>query len=243
MRKKGILVLVTMLCLTLVTAGVSFAVSPMEQAKIIAGEQFSQGWELFSSETWDTLGFDSLEQAQKAHLGSEPVMFKQINLEEFDKTIPVKDQLNEIPKYYFPIIADGKIIADFEVRLDDGEWEVGRIGGKLCNRLDKVAKANGIAIDDCSVVNCTTNKIFIANINGKEKAIKYTGEMESLIMNYSSADLVRECAEAYQKLNTEKNLNPEEIVVYDNTAQYYKSEFYQKDTITERLIRFIKYYV
>lgn len=72
--KKIKLILAAVMCLSLLTAGIVYAVSPLEQAKVAAHEEFSRGWKSFSAETWDGLGFTSFEQAQSAYIGETPIV-------------------------------------------------------------------------------------------------------------------------------------------------------------------------
>lgn len=151
----------------------------------------------------------------------------------------------EIPRYVFPVLANGEIITDIEIRLKDGQWKVGAIGGKLNKRVYEVAEANKIDINQCKVVKCPLEKIIIAEIDGEEKAINYSGERKPLIMNSSYLDKSKEYLENLKKLsekNTEEEISPEDVFLSNGTSSLLES-FKQEDNIPKRLLEFIYYHV
>ena len=240
MKKISIYTLVALLLLSITVGGV-YAVSPQQQAFIVANDTFEQGWSYLCAESWESLGFENESQGEKAYLGEQIWKVYQIDPQSYSPDQLITEQIEERPLFYMPVMADGKIITDLEVTLVDGDWRIVALGGHLCKMANIVFKENNLKQTDCKIVASPLQKNFITVRDGKEIGIPYGRDKESADMNISNINDLKEKLMLDKTNYNNNNVNPEQ-------TRYGKLDFSfsdQKQTtsIFTRLARFVSFYL
>ena len=166
MNNKSFIGICLILVITLLTAGISYAVSPEEQARICAEENIDNYLAMIEGCALD-FHFESEEDLGKAILGT-PIRHISIEISDFDSDLPLQEQAEQSGFYHFPVIVDGKIITDFTVCLQDGIWKPVDIGGHLCMEIDDVTTKNDISYDDSTILNFAGEMYVIVEKSGKK---------------------------------------------------------------------------
>lgn len=105
-----------MVVAALLIAGISYAVSPEEQAKICAQENLPNYLRMIADD-YKNFHFSSKEDLTRASLG-EPIPNVRIGMKELDMNKTLKDQAEPYPFYVFPVMVDNKAVTDFTVVLE-----------------------------------------------------------------------------------------------------------------------------
>ncbi|MDD4563015.1 MAG: hypothetical protein PHW39_08080, partial [Syntrophomonadaceae bacterium] len=92
MKKISMYTLVAFLLLS-ITAGGVYAVSPQQQAFIVANDTFEQGWSNLCAESWESLGFENESQGKKAYLGEQIWKVYQIDPQSYSPDQLITEQI------------------------------------------------------------------------------------------------------------------------------------------------------
>lgn len=159
-------VLSLLLVILLLISGISYAVSPQEQAKICAEENLSKYLNMVG-DAYSDFHFSSREDLAKASLG-EPIPNVRIEMEEFDEEKTFKKQAEPFAFYVFPVLVDGKPVTDFTVSLEDGKWKPLDIGGHLSTVIYDMAKKDKYKPEDSIVLRFMGETFVLVNQDGQE---------------------------------------------------------------------------
>lgn len=166
MRTRLIFILSFVVVAALLIAGISYAVSPEEQAKICAQENLPHYLKMIADD-YQNFHFPSKEDLARAYLG-EPIPNVRIGMKELDMNKTLKDQAEPYPFYVFPVMVDNKAVTDFTVVLDRGKWKPVDIGGNLSAIIEEVAMQNGLAPGTSLILRFAGETFVIVSKNGQE---------------------------------------------------------------------------
>jgi hypothetical protein len=166
LKTKLIIILSLVLATVLLIAGISYAVSPEEQAKICAQESLPSYLESIR-DIHKEFHFSSQEDLTKARLG-EPIHYVRIGLDEFAATKTLKHQTQPFPFYLFPVVVDGKAVTDFTVVLENGKWQPVTIGGNMSTIIEDMATQNELASGSSVILIFAGQTFVITNKDGQE---------------------------------------------------------------------------
>lgn len=166
MKTRLILILSFVLVAALLIAGISYAVSPEEQAKICAQENLPKYLGMIADD-YNNFHFSSQEDLAGAYLG-EPIPNVRIGIKELDTNKMLKDQAEPYPFYVFPVMVDNKAVTDFTVVLEKGKWKPVDIGGNLSAIIEEVAMQNELVPATSVVLRFAGETFVIVNKDGQE---------------------------------------------------------------------------
>lgn len=150
-KKKVLLSILTIFCVLLV-CGVSYAISPDVQAKILAEENLALYLKMIEPD-YKNFHYTTQDQVIKSYLG-DPIKNYVINIENFDENKNILEQAKPYAFYVFPVMAEGNIITDLTVVLTNGEWKVVDIGGHLSKIIYDNSKKIKINPNDNQIIRC-----------------------------------------------------------------------------------------
>lgn len=240
MTKISVYTLVAILLLA-ITAGGVYAVSPQQQAFIVANNTFEQGWSYLCVDSWKSLGFENETQGKNAYLGKQIWRVYQIDPQSYSPDKLLTEQIIERPLFLIPVMADGKVITDLEVALVDGDWKIASLGGHVCKKANLVLKENNLEQTDCKIVASPLQKYFIAVRDGKEVGVPYGGDEESAEMNISRINDLKETLMLNKMNYVNKNVNPE-LIGYGMPGVGFSNQK-QTTSIFTRLARFVSFHL
>ena len=163
MSRKLVFILVVIVLTVFLAAGVSYAVSPEQQAKIFAEENLPS-WLSCLADDYEHLHYDNPGQVKQSYVG-EPLKGYTIS-ENIDLSKSIDEQKKLASFYDVPVLYDGKIVTDLHVYCNkENTWEVIGIGGSLSKTIDLVCKANGLSSEDISVLR-SAGQIFVTTKKG-----------------------------------------------------------------------------
>lgn len=191
MKRKTLILMSLTLMMILLAAGISYAVSPEQQASICAEDNLSSYLGMIAGDA-QNFHFSSEADLKKAYLG-KPVSHIQIAYLDFDPDKKLKDQARDFAFYHFPVKVDDKVITDFTVCLEDGKWKPVDIGGHLCSVIDEEAKNNNIAYKDSVILHFAGEMYVVVNKGGEEFCyLPYNGSDGIAKRKLVSADIFKE---------------------------------------------------
>ncbi|MBO8159956.1 hypothetical protein [Thermosyntropha sp.] len=214
--------------------GISYAVSPVQQATITTQEEWDNDWKYLCTEKWQDFGFSSPEEVKKAYIG-EPFPVKTVDINKFDIEKNIIPQTTETLRYVFPIKVENKIITEIHTGLSKGKWETIMIGGNIIKRLYQIADKNNIPPQKINIVFLGTSKHLVFENNGTETAINILYD-ERNADNHTSS-LQQEIKQLKQTLTSKKG----NLENYTGISIPEYEQHKQQESIINRLIRFISY--
>jgi len=240
-KNKITVILIFVVVIASLLAGTVYAVSPEQQAIAFANEQFNKEWRGTCIEVWNTIGFNTPEEAENSYLG-EPVQLLQLKEEAFSAVESMMSQTSLTPYYLFPVMADGRYVTDFEVRLKNGEWVAGRLGGDMVEFLQRVAQANNLNVSDCRLIRFGPKTAIFVIKDGKEVGLAYPNDAQDPVMS-------EEGLAAFKKTITDfferpRNTSSNEVIVYGGNSPSKGGEysFHQDDSLLERVSMYLDYF-
>lgn len=129
MKRKLIASVTLIMSLLLIFSGVSFAISPEQQAKIAAEEGFPQMLDTIEI-CYKDFHYDQQDEVKNSYIG-DPIYNYKLSEKTFSKNDNITNQIKIIPFYVFPVMSNGKIITDLTVVLENQKWKVVDIGGHI----------------------------------------------------------------------------------------------------------------
>lgn len=168
MKRK--LIMITTLCILIIFSigTISYAISPQVQANIAAQDSFKTMLKSINTE-YRNFYFTTKDEVSMAKLGN-PIQWATIDINKYDPSIKISDQVTREPFYTYPVIAGNNVITDFSIILKDEEWHVVDFGGALTKNIYKLASENNFNPDDCFLLNFGGDIFVIVNKNGEEMA-------------------------------------------------------------------------
>lgn len=236
MKKLTICSLIAILLIATSCIGV-YAVSPQQQASIVANDTFYQ-WSDLCTDSWKLMGFESEDQAKQAYLGNALWQVYQIDSNSYSTEQLLSDQLVESPLFLIPVMADGNIITDLEVMLVNGDWKIVGVGGHVCKKVIDVLSENGLEESECKIIFSPTQKFFISYKDGEEIGLSYMNDNDSLKMTQLNVKELKEQLMQNNTINDNPNLAPEQVR-FGNTSMFQEQN--QTTSILLRLTRFIHF--
>lgn len=116
LNRKVLAIIVLGIVSILVMAGVSYAVSPQEQARIAAEEGLPMLLKNIVEPEYQLFYFSNKDEVMRATLGT-PLENFTIAEGSFDEGKSVAEQMKPYPFYVFPLIVDGRVTTDLTVAL------------------------------------------------------------------------------------------------------------------------------
>lgn len=214
--------------------GISYAISPAQQAAIATQEEWDKDWKYLCLEKWQDFGFDSPEEVKKAQIGT-PFPVKMVNIKEFAVEKAIIPQTKDGYRYVFPIKVEDKVVNEIHTGLSSGKWETIMIGGNISKVLYEIASANNIAPEEISIVFLGTSKYLVFNSGQKEIAVRITGSDKSY---ENQADVFKQEVKELQKLISSKKENMQE---YTGMMLTEEERSIQQENGLKRLAKFIQY--
>ncbi len=237
-KKKVLLSILTIFCVLLV-CGVSYAISPDVQAKILAEENLASYLKMIEPD-YKNFHYTTQDQVMKSYLG-DPIKNYVINIENFDENKNILEQAKPYAFYVFPVMAEGNIITDLTVVLTNGEWKVVDIGGHLSKIIYDNSKKIKINPNDNQIIRCAGKTFVVVNKEGKE--IGYspyfndpsTGlEKETL----TSSEMLKKTFIHQKEILLDLENRSSEPEVRGSTHQEYDLSFKQNKSIFERVTKY-----
>ncbi|NLW92274.1 MAG: hypothetical protein GXY34_11835 [Syntrophomonadaceae bacterium] len=221
MKKLIICSLITALVIATCCISV-YAVSPRQQANIVANDTFYQ-WIDLCSESWKSLGFESEDQAKQAYLGDTLWQVYQLNNNSYSSEQLLTNQLIESPLFIIPVLSDGNIITDLEVMLVNGDWKIAGIGGHICKQAIEVITLNGLKESECKIVFSPTQKFFFSYKDGEEIGLPYMNGNDSVKMTQINVKNIKEQLKQNNSINADPNLAPEQVR-FGNASMFHEQK-------------------
>ncbi|MGE5397765.1 MAG: hypothetical protein ACM3MK_09570 [Chitinophagales bacterium] len=164
--KKVIAGIAGLLLLFLLFSGVSYAISPIEQARICAEENLPESLNIVTPDFKD-YGFKSMDLAKGAKLG-DPLDNYVIPIKDFDGSRTIEEQMQPTAFYAFPVQdEDNNSVCDLTVYLRNGEWTWVDVGGSLNRDIEEVSKDNGIELKDNIILRSSVGTVVIVTKDDK----------------------------------------------------------------------------
>ncbi|SHG38235.1 hypothetical protein SAMN02745221_00061 [Thermosyntropha lipolytica DSM 11003] len=232
--KRLFLVLFLILGFFLLFKGISYAISPAQQATIATQEEWNKDWKYLCLEKWQDFGFNSPEEVKKAQIG-KPFPIKMVDIKEFVVAKEIIPQTREAYRYVFPIQVEGKVVNEIHTGLSSGKWETIMIGGNISKVLYEIAAANDIQPDEVNIVFLGTSKYLVFNSNQEEVAVKITENDKSY---KNQVDVFKQEAKELQEFISNKGENMQE---YIGLMLIEGERSIQQENWLKRLARFIQY--
>lgn len=239
MNRKAIAYLILGILAMFLIGGVSYAISPYEQAKIVAEEQFPNLLKTVIEPNNQHFGYPNKEQVTKASLGT-PIESFIIDFKAFNPTAGVREQMKQTSFYVFPIIADGAVTIDLTVGLQRDTWDVIDVGGCTSKTINEMSKKHGLA--SSQILRFAGDTFIIAKKGDKEVAYSpyrdlSTGLSKNTLVTIGELKetLIQRHKEVSERM---KNYEPGEMG--GGYADVPSLEFRQ-ESIGKRLLRFIKH--
>lgn len=234
MNRKVLAIIALGIISILAITGVSYAVSPQEQARIAAEEGLPMLLKNIAEPEPQLFYFSNKDEVMRATLGT-PLENFTITEGNFDEGKSVDEQMKPYPFYVFPLVVDGRVTTDLTVALQNGKWEVIDIGGCLNKNIHEVSKNN----------NLTASKVL--RFAGKTFVLAKKGDSEVAYSPYNDP----------AGLKSGVLMSPDEFKVTLAKRQREVLEFkgkdllggnvstapleFKQDSIYERLIRFVRH--
>jgi hypothetical protein len=220
-------------------SGLAFAISPEQQAKICAKENFPHYLEIIKP-VYADFGLSSEDQLNNAVLG-EPINNFVIDPSKFTADKAVVDQMQPHAFYVLPVIVDGKNIMDFTVVLNNGQWGPVDIGGRLTKIIDEVATDNNFDPEQTKILRFAGQTLVLVSKDGNVFAyLPYTDLAETglkarqIIPESELGNVLEAIRDSY--LKNISNSDGEKI--YGGT---YKIAPFKQNSILKRLINYCEY--
>ncbi|HCG99410.1 MAG: hypothetical protein A2074_07045 [Candidatus Aquicultor primus] len=145
MNSKIVMLVLLAMVLLLMIAGISYAISPNEQAQIIAEEEFPKLLKDVIEPNNEGVGFPDKDQYENVSLG-EPLEHYEIDFDSFDPDKGIDEQSKQNLFYTFPVMLDDSASIGFTVGVQaNGEWEVIDVGGGLNKTVSQMADEQGLS--------------------------------------------------------------------------------------------------
>jgi hypothetical protein len=241
-KKIFIICIFAILCI-IMAGGVSYAVSPEQQAKIFAEENLPQYLKMIEPD-YNYFYYNNQEQVMKSTLG-EPINNFVINPQDFDEDKGILAQSKPLPFYVFPVMVDGKVITDFTVALVNGEWQAVDIGGQLSKIIYDKSKELGINVNENNVLRYAGLTFVITNKDNKEIGYSpYISEKNTGLVKeeFASSDILKRTL-TYQKeaLIKLKKQGGEPKVRGASSNHISNLNFNQNANVFERVVKYVSY--
>jgi hypothetical protein len=241
-RKHIVWALSVALICTLITSGIVYAVSPVQQAKVFAEECFSTGIAEF---TLVSSGYISEKEVAGAYLG-DPIKNYTIPLDQFDASKSLKENAKEMPFYVLPIFVDGEVVSDFIVSLEKGKWEFVSVGGNMSKLAYEIARENNIDASRVNMLRFGGQSYLFADTNkGDEIACSpYISNAELKMEKQKTypAQKIKEQLEFRQKYIQEKlRTRSNDLIGGENFGAYGPLDFNQNSSLISRLLGYLNY--
>lgn len=237
MKHKTAILIMCLLVLML-ASGIVYASSPQQQAITVAEELFNTEVKGTCVEIWDTIGFSSPEEVNEAYLGDPIQVFMPGHSVSVNKSLISQEIAT--PIYLFPIYTNERCITEMEVKLQDGDWVLGRIGGHKAAYLNKLANANKIELADLKLIRFGPFTAFVTVKDGKEIGSTYQKEAEDFNLTEETILAFKEQIKSY--IDTAE-INDTEAVILEGQSNDLEYSFKQNDNIIERLGRYLHYLI
>lgn len=242
MKTRQVFILSFVLVAALLTAGISYAISPEEQAKICAQENLANYLGMIGDD-YKNFHFSSREDLARAYLG-EPIPNVRIGIKELDTNKALKDQAEPYPFYVFPVMVDNRVITDFTVVLDKGKWKPVDIGGNLSAIVEEVAEQNKLTPAASVILRFAGETFVIVNKDGQEFGyLPYFSDQQvkarKLIPSRDFRDILKKVAET-KIAALSLPLKDTKNVLSMGTPEAPPLPFKQ-DSVGNRLIRYLRY--
>jgi len=151
MHKKYLIIFFIIVLFSTFFTGISFAVSPAEQASICAEENLTDNLSAVEDD-YKNFHFKNKKDVMNAYLGN-PISNYDVDIVNFDEDQDLSQQIDQMGFYKFPVMYDGEVITDLSVALNNnGEWEVVDIGGHMTDSMNEIAIGNDLDLKDCSIL-------------------------------------------------------------------------------------------
>ncbi|KNF08123.1 hypothetical protein CLPU_9c00190 [Gottschalkia purinilytica] len=183
LRKKMFITTLSLITIMLLTV-ISYAVSPLQQAKTVVKESFP---EILSSleSNYKKYEYQTKDQVKKSYLG-EP--FQHFIIQDIDENKSLYDQIEETSFYVFPVMYNGKIMTDITVSLENNKWKVIDIGGSLNKTIYEVSNKYGLS--DSKVLR--NNKSIYVVAKKEDKEVAYLPFIADLEHGFKEKEIVDE---------------------------------------------------
>lgn len=233
---KRVILIICLLVIAL-TTGIVYTSSPRQQARAAAAELFKSEGKGACVEVWDTIGFASQEEANQAYL-SDPIQVFMLGDSVSDNQSLI-DQTIAAPIYLFPIYANGRCVTEMEVKLRDGDWVLGAIGGHKAAYQNELAHANAIEPTDLKLIRFGPFTAFTAIKDGKEIGSIYQKDAKDFIMTAENLSAFKEKVKSF--INAVDVNSADKVIISEGQANNPEYAFKQNDSIAERLGRYVRY--
>lgn len=214
--------------------GISYAISPAQQAAIVTQEEWNKDWKYLCLEKWQDFGFSSPEEVEKVQIGT-PFPIRVVDIKEFAVEKAIIPQTKEAYRYVFPIQVEDRVVSEIHTGLSSGKWETIMIGGNISKVLYETAATNNIAPEEINIVFLGTSKYLVFNSNQGEVAVKI-GENDRSYEN--QADVFKEEVKELQEFISNKQGNMQE---YTGMILAEEKRSIQQENWLKRLAKFIRY--
>lgn len=163
MSRKIIRILVLIVLTVFLAVGVTYAVSPEQQAKIFAEENLSSWLDCLAND-YEDWHYENPDQVKQSYVG-EPLKGYTLS-ENIDLNKSIDEQKKLSSFFDVPVLHNGKIVTDLHVYCNkENKWEVIGIGGSLSKTIDLVCKDNGLSSADVSIIR-SAGQIFVTTKKG-----------------------------------------------------------------------------
>lgn len=170
-KKVVIISLVVVGVIAISVIGVRHAISPEVQAKIAAEKGFHDAIHEFKQD-YNNYHFNSEQDVTNAYLG-EPIGEYKLNVDNYNFSKPVDQQLNGPGGYLFPVMVKGEPRSQIAVVLTrNHKWDSVDFGGDMCSTAKSVEKKYNLS--NITIMN-TINGHFIVGYDKSDK-FKIIGE-------------------------------------------------------------------
>jgi hypothetical protein len=241
-KKKIIGVSGILVVMILFIAGITYAISPEQQAKAFADKSFSTG---IADYVLTSCDYTTEENVPNTYLGA-PILNYTIPIDEFDDSISIKENIHAMPMYVFPVMLNDTVVTDFSVMLCKGEWQVIDIGGNQSKYVYDMAKKNHISEDEIALLRFG-GQTFLLSLDESCDIVcsPYVSndtiglEKEKIV---SSDTLKKHFKERQQEyLNFRKDEKNKDIIGGHKFGAYGPIDFSQKESMLVRIINFGSY--
>ena len=242
MKKSKKLILLSLLAAFFVlSSAISYAVSPKQQAKIVAEEELPELKEFIDGH-YKNFHFNSLEDLKKAYLGKPIENYKIYN---FNPNKSIKEQMEKSAFYVFPVMVDGKAVTDVTVALQDKQWKIVDIGGHLSTLIQNSKNINNLT--DIKILRFYGETFVLGNKNNKmvgflpyRDSKKLEIEKGKIIKVKKIKKVIEKKKKDIEKIKKKNKETGKKHYGTSSTTPTSKLEFKQKNIIN-RLIKYINH--
>lgn len=239
-KKVVVFFLLGILSMSLI-AGIAYAVSPYEQAKIVAEEKFPELLEMIIEPNNQHFDFPDKSQYSSVTLG-EPLRNFRIDFDTFDPSKSIEEQVKQNLIYTFPVLVDGKATIDITVGTKkNGAWDIIDVGGNLNSIVEDISKKHGLSENRALRFNGTT---LVLAKNGSN-LVGYSP--------YSDVNVSLKRCDVVKESELLKALTKRHEEIKEQLKHLKKGEMggaiveppieFKQESISNRLLRFAKHYL